>query len=293
MSFERHFARRPTLTTRELLRAGATRSQLAWAVANDHLIRIRRGHYALPGTDGAIVKAVRIGGRLGCVTAAGRYGIWVAADSRIHVAMHHQASRLRSPDDRFETLNKENRAECELHWWAPLGRARGLRHSVGLVEALIQIVRCQPTAFAIASLDSALNQRLIRSRDLDTIFAAVPAHSRWIRGRLDGRCMSGLESIVRLMAEDLGFHVRSQVSFPGVGIVDLLVEGCVIIETDGRANHDDVIHQRRDYGRDARLTSDQFTVLRFSYQQVIFEIDSVRASLVGALRAHRATRHLD
>jgi very-short-patch-repair endonuclease len=292
MSLERHFARRPTLTTQELLRRGATRSQLAWAVANDRLIRIRRGHYALPGTDDAILKAVRIGGRLGCVTAASRFGVWVIDDFRVHVAMRHPSSRLRSPDDRNEKLNPENRGGCELHWWVPIQRSRDSAHSVGLVEALVQIVRCQPMVFAVASLDSALNQRLIQSRDLDTIFSALPMHLRAIRSRLDGRCMSGLESIVRLMAEDLGFAVRAQVAFPGVGIVDLLVEGCVIIETDGRANHDSVIHQRRDYGRDAQLTSDHFTVLRFSYQQVVFEIDTVRKSLLGALRAHRAARHL-
>jgi very-short-patch-repair endonuclease len=160
------------------------------------------------------------------------------------------------------------------------------------VALVAQIIRCQPARLAIASLDSAVYQRFVDDRGLDRVFCGVPKQFRWLRDRIDGRCMSGLESIVRVMVEDAGLRVVPQVFFERVGVVDLLVEDCVIIETDGRANHDDVIFQRRDYHRDAVLTARNYTVLRFSYQQVMFELDEVRASVYGALRAHRAARHL-
>lgn len=99
--------------------------------------------------------------------------------------------------------------------------------------------------------------------------------------------MSGLETLVRLMVVEAGMACVPQVTFDGVGTVDLLIEDCVVVETDGRLGHDDPIGAVRDYRRDALLTAMGYTVLRFSYRQVMYEPETVLAAIRSAVARHR------
>src|SRR5690606_20062575 len=103
------------------------------------------------------------------------------------------------------------------------------------------------------------------------LFATLPTKLQSLRCEVDGRAMSGLETIVRLMAKEAGFHCDAQVRFDGIGSVDLVVDGCVVVETDGRKGHDDPEGEARDYARDAALAERGYTVLRFNYAQVMYE----------------------
>lgn len=279
------FGAHPVRTTRQLRSAGCSARQLTSAVRSGTLVRVRRGHYALPKTDPTLVVAVRIGGVLGCVSAADRLGVWVPDDIFPHVSLVHGASRLRSPRSSFRRLTVDNRDGCVLHWWPTLDAHDGA--TVSVIDALAQIVRCQPRNLAVAALDSALYQKLIDARGLRRIFNRAPRRFRRLLGDLDARSMSGLESIVRLMVRDAGLACEPQVEFEGVGHVDLVVEGCVVIETDGRQNHEGVKEKRRDYARDAALAARGYIVLRFNYRQVMHQPEVVMAAIVGALRAHR------
>lgn len=119
-------------------------------------------------------------------------------------------------------------------------------HSVSPVDAVAHIIRCQPAPLAIASVDSALYERRITPLDVERIFEALPARFQPLRCRVDGRAMSGLETIVRLMVIDAGLECEIQVRFEGIGWVDLLVDDCVVVETDGRKGHDDPVGEARD-----------------------------------------------
>ncbi|HEV7567680.1 MAG TPA: type IV toxin-antitoxin system AbiEi family antitoxin domain-containing protein [Microbacteriaceae bacterium] len=90
----------------ELRAAGATERMLTSAVRLGHLIRVRRGWYCLPGTDRATVEAVRVGGRLGCVSALGDLGIFAFDQSRTHLHLRSEASRLRSSTDAASRVRK-------------------------------------------------------------------------------------------------------------------------------------------------------------------------------------------
>lgn len=282
MDFRAHFTRAPVRATAELRRLGVSASRLTEAVHSRELIRVRRGHYALPDTDELLLHAVRIGGRLGCVSAAARLGIWVADEYPFaHVSLHHHASRLRSPANRRVALSDDNRNGCELHWW-PTAAQGG--HQLGVTDALAQIVRCQRPELAIASLDSALHKKLVP--DLDAVFALVPRKYRRLASRVDARCMSGIETLVRLMLERAGLSFEPQATFDGIGDVDFLVEDFLVIETDGRTFHKN--EQLRDYRRDAMLAARGYVVLRFDYRQVMHDPALVMAAINGALRARRA-----
>lgn len=286
VNWNRLFSGTQIRSTRELLHAGASPRALTLAVRSAALVRVRRGHYALPGTDRKLLEAVRIGGVLGCVSAAERLGIWVPDDLFTHVLLGHSASRLRSPRNRFLGLTFDNRDGCSLHWSPTLDSHD--HASVGVIDALAQIVRCQPRHLAVAALDSALNQGLIDERAVRRIFKAVPRRFAGLSDDLDGRSQSGLETLVRLLVRDASLACELQVHFEGIGHVDLVVEGCVVVETDGHKNHDGAREKRRDYARDAALAALGYIVLRFNYRQVVHEPEVVMRAIRGALLAHRA-----
>lgn len=277
----------PVATRSQLLAAGSTPRALTTAVRNRQLIRVREGFYALPSADPMLLQAVRIGGRLGCVSALGAHGVWVAPHQFAHVALAPNAARLRTPRDRFRQLSRELLDGCELHWSPSVDNTGSSVHTVGVVDALVQAVRCQTAELAVAALDSALCEGLVRPSDVEAVFAALPNKYRPMRDLVDGRCMSGIETIVRLILIELGVPFEVQVSFRGVGTVDFVVAGCVVIETDGHLGHDGEVGSLRDYARDVALAALGYIVVRLNYKQVMFERQAAVAAIVGALRSHR------
>jgi very-short-patch-repair endonuclease len=277
----------PIATRLQLRRLGVAAQDLTEAVRTGGLLRVRRGYYARPGTDPMLLHAVRIGGRLGCVAAAQSLGIWAATPPFAHVAMRHESSRLRSPHDRAQSLTPQNLDGCELHWWPLPGVRRSNVHTVSAAEALTHIARCQPRGLALASFDSAVYQRLVGPSELEMIFAVLPAKVAHLRPLIDGRCMSGIETLVRVMLLDAGIPFEVQVGFRGVGTVDFLVAGCVVVETDGHLGHDDLTSRLRDYQRDAALVRLGYVVVRLNYVQVMFDPAGALATIIAALRSHR------
>lgn len=272
-------------TRRQLLARGYTPRSLASSVHAGRLIRIRRGYYALPDVDDATQQAVRVGGVLTCVSAARRFGMWVASDSCTHIYLRHEASRMRAPHDRFARLTEENRRDCVLHWFPLVAGDAVSMESVGPLSALAHLIRCQPEYLAIAAIDSALYERIVRLGQLDAVFASIPAKYHRYLQRIDARAMSGIETIVRLILLDAGLSCSPQFHFSGIGDVDLLVEGCIVVETDGRLGHADAPGVARDYDRDVALAALGYVVLRFNYRQVMFSPDAVLAAVLGALAA--------
>jgi very-short-patch-repair endonuclease len=279
----------PIATRAQLLRVGVNPRELAAAVHADRVLRVRRGYYCRPSTDPALVQAVRIGGRLGCVSAAQSLGIWSTVPTAPHVAMRHEASRLRSPGDRFTALTTENRDGCELHWWSlPERPARNI-HTVSAIEALAHVVHCQPRELAIASIDSALYQLAVTPADVHGMFERLPRRYRRLESLVDGRCMSGIESLVRLLLLDAGIPFELQVSFRGVGTVDFIVAGRVVVEIDGRLGHAEEPSRARDYRRDAAVIRLGYAVVRLDYAQVMFDPAGALATIVAAIASHRGT----
>jgi len=274
------FDRAVTLTTRELVAAGMTRSQIAWAVGNGRLIRIRVGHFCLPELDLPSRQAIRVGGRLACVSELRRLGVWVTHPPEVphvHVAAH--ASRLRDPHDRRRRLDPDRRAV--LHWGELREPPRPGR--VSTLDAVRQASECLPLAEAVATLDSAVRLGLVRRADV------VRGTASGFGRLLDPRAESGLESLVRFELQSLGLQVEPQVVVAGVGRVDLMVEGAVVVETDGREFHSGVV-ALRDRRRDALVAARGLTPLRYDYAQVVFERSDVVRAVIGAVLAHRNVR---
>jgi very-short-patch-repair endonuclease len=270
------------MRTRELVAAGMTRSQIAWAVGAGRLIRIRIGHYCLPGLDEPTIQAIRVGGRLACVSELERLDVWVTHPPVVpHVHLLASASRLRGPGSPVRRLRPE---ECVPHWnelGEPPTDAR-----VAVHDALRQAMGCLGELDAAASVESAVRLGLAR---LDDLRRRANARERAILSRVDGRADSGLETIVREPLRDARLRVEPQYRFAGLGQLDLLVEGFVAVELDGRRFHSGVVAPR-DRRRDAVVASHGLTPLRFDYAQVVYDLPSVIRAIAGAVVAHRNVR---
>lgn len=276
----------------DLRRGGLSSLEITDAVRRQDILRVRRDHYARPGLDQHTLEAVRVGGRLACVSAAAELGLFAFDHSHTHLHLDRYASRLRSPQTRFRPLAELPRDGVQLHWWPLINTADGNEFCVGVRDALVQILRCQEPRFALAALDLALHERRIRFRDLDAIFSRVPVSKQYLRLQINARSEAGQETVLRELILDAGLRCEIQVSIQGVGRVDLLVEGCVVVEADSQGFHKEWEQHIRDRTRDLLLAERGYLSLRVLYQHIMFEPETVIAAIRRLVDISRAGRPL-
>lgn len=274
-------------TRATLLARGFTRRGLARAVASGALVRVRRDRYMSADAPKSTRDAVRIGGRLTCLSLLQLLGVFVFENVILHVHITRGMSRMRSVAPLAGGLEPRGKRAQRLHW-LPLVRAKQATGAcVDIVDALAHAVLCQTPRHAIASLDSALNKGLIRVADLTDVFAALPPRFGVLRALVDGRAESGPETLVRLMVRALGCRVDLQVWFDGVGRVDLVIDGWLVIECDSKEFHADWKQQVKDRNRDLALAARGYVTLRLTAAQIMYRPDEVVAALRGLVEAHR------
>ena len=269
---------------RELLVAyGATGRLLTSAVREGLLVRARRDHYLLPDESSSLVDAVRIGGRLACVSALADAGIFVEQASVTHVHLDDTMSRLRSPRSRFLPFTERTGGGAELHW-RPLQRPDDATiWSVGIEDALAQSLRCKSPTRALASIDNALFLGMVGAPAIARIFSAAPSAARWLEEHVDGRAEAGQETVLRMIALNAGFVPELQAVIPGVGRVDMVVAGRLVLEADSRLAHDGWEHHIEDRRRDLALAAAGYMTLRPAYQHTMHNPQLVRAAILGLL----------
>lgn len=269
-----------------MLSAGWTSRTITAAVRSGRLIRARENVYLVEGSEQDVIDACRIGGLLTCVSELRRREIFVLDDGLLHVALSRSASRL-GPCER----------RTRLHWTLrpadrPARAGVGAAGHVDLIRALAEACRCQEPRAAVATLDSAWNRAMIDEADLGEIFAMLPRRYRVIRRLLDRRAESGPESLMRLILRRLGCAFEPQVQIDGVGRVDFVVDGWLIIECDSKAHHADWDAQRRDRRRDQAAAARGFATYRPIAEDLLWHADRVVAAVRGlvglGLRRRRA-----
>lgn len=268
----------------DLLAAGMSPRQIGDAVKAGHLIRLRRNRYAA-AEDSPVALAVRIGGRLSCVSLLALLGVFVADASALHVHIDPGSSRLRSPRDRQRKLTASEREAVILHW-RPLHSDGSTLGRVGIGDAVLQAVRCQSPRFAVATVDSILYLRLLTIVEIADLFHALPRRYRAILRLTDGLAESGTETLMRLILRQLGLTYRVQVSIRGLGRVDFVVDGWLIIECDSKAHHSTWDAVRRDRRRDAIAAAQGYTTLRLLAEDLLYNRDFVVAAVRGLVAAH-------
>lgn len=267
----------PLLRTSALRGRGMTAAQIERAVASGDLWRVVRGWYAEPGTDPELIRAMRLGGRLGCVSALRLHGAWTPPDAGMHLAMPTSASGRRLRDSR-------ELVDVTVHWRSKVGQQEWRAGVSSVPNALAHAVECQPPHLAVAVLDSAVRRRLVSRSVVLALLRSLPARHRPIAEFLDGRCEEGIESITRYRLATAGIQAEPQVVVDGVGRIDLLIDGWLAIELDGREHHAQELAFSRDRRRDALLAQHGFSLLHFSYSHVLYDWPLVQASIESVLQ---------
>ena len=261
----------------DLLAAGATRREVQAAMARRKVIRVRRDWIATAECDPALLRAVRIGGRLSCVSAAQQRNLWVIDDHRFHVAAHPTSGRLRTAPETSE------RARPVIVHWSRAPVPVTTRVAVDPIEnMLVQIARCQPHEAAVVAMDSALNKRLVSRAQLIRLAGVVGGAFQDVVSDSDARAESGLESLPRVRLARLGIRMLPQASIDGHRIDGMIGER-LLLQFDGDTFHSKAPDRHRDRREDARLVLQGYTMLRYGTPDVLDNWAATQAEILSAM----------
>lgn len=265
-----------------------SRRELEAAIDSGQIVRINRGRYAVPGVHEGTSQALKFSGHVCLITAALSYG-W-------EVKVVPDLPQVAVPKDR--RLNSEARAAIEPIWTDLLAQdTEGL--STNETKTLEMCGRRLPFDEALAVADSALRHGYSRDALVGLADAAKgPGSARWRRvaHAADGRAANPFESVLRAIALTVpGLDFEPQVRIVGdLGLdarPDLVdVRRRLVLEADSFEWHGDRAALRRDARRYDLLVINGWTVLRFSWEDVMHDQEWVRSVLATA--AGRTERHL-
>ncbi len=276
---------------RELLGCGFERHVIERAAHRGDIVRVRPGVYATVGADASVVRAARVGGILAGASAAFARGWWSPPGHPLTVEVPRSAARLRDPDDCTQRLDC-SREDVRVLW---TGVSRPRFGRVSAIDIVRQVLSLEQPAFATAVVDSALRLSAVSRIELEELAMTLSPSQRRVMALASGVPESGTESILAAHLAMAGIEVRAQarVPFTKNGRFDFLIGDRLVIECDSETHHGGREQRLRDLRRDTRAVGWGFVVLRFDYQQVVFDIDTVMATVVACvergehLRGHR------
>lgn len=205
------------------------------------LIRPRIGWYLEPAAPPDAQAAVRVGGVLGCISAAVSYGIAVpgGSDGRVHVSVPPDLTRMRHSADARQHVHAGVDRSVRLHWEQRCEGSAGWR--VSPADAIAQMAACTTVRWLTAAVDSARNSRggppVMAPASLPVLRAALPEHLRVAIDRSDAAAESSGETFIRLEVEDRRIPVRSQAWLTELYRADHLVDEWLPVESDGIKHH--------------------------------------------------------
>lgn len=255
------------------LRTHASRRAIEAALASGYLRRVARGWYAFPSADRRVTTALSAGGRLGCLTGCSFHGLWTPHDRQTHIVF---GRGCRPTPDRGLVIHPCDDPQPSTPQWS-------------LLDCLTQVAHRHDLETAVVVWESALHLGLVTASDVSTAASQLPLYARRFAHYLQA-AESGSESRVRLFLQRRGVPIRPQVYLPGIGRVDGLVGGKLIIECDSDEHHSSKEQQREDRRRDLAARDRGYDVLRLSSHQVWRVWPATQLSLLHQIRtrAHRS-----
>lgn len=260
---------------RRLRGLGVTGYQIWAGVVQGRVEKVQRGVYAVVEADPTMLALVRSGGIVSCAAAARQHGLPLLAPWPPHITVARNRAYTQFPGGRV------HRRDLAAH------EHDGLCTS--LLRTVLDCGRELPLREAVVVIDGALGRGL----DAPAVAAAARAASgpgagalRHAVGLADDRAESPLESLLRLLAAPLG-ELGLQVWFAGVGRVDMVLDGWLVLEADGFEHHSRRQEYRADRRRANALAEQGCALLRFSYEDLVFRPDYVRATIQAALGSRR------
>lgn len=235
------------------------------------LRRIRRGWYQTPEANPEAIRAIKLGGRLCCLSECKRQGLWVPpGDIRPHIALpSHAENDL--PSDVVGHRSKLNPGQP----------------TVPLRESLGMVLRHHDAETGLIVLESAVDKGLITRWQARELIAEQSGRKQQELRFFTPGAQSGSETRARLFLQRRGLDVKIQQHPAGVGRVDILVGKSLIIECDSAAHHSKVEDYLNDRERDLQAIDAGYSVIRLSYPQIWSEWKRTQQVLIRRLGGKR------
>lgn len=248
-----------------------TRSRVRTAVARGRILRVAHDRYGLVDLPSERRVAVAAGGVLSHLSAAVAWG-WKVKHLPLetHVTV---PARARRPT-----------GKVAVHW-ADLDEAEVQRDVTRPARTVVDCARTLPFDEALAVADSALRSGMVDRHELERAAARAPRNGRSRAAEVvdlaRGQAANPFESVLRALALDVpGLRVVPQGEVEGVGFADLLDRRLkVVAEAESFEFHSGKEALRRDVQRYTAMTRRGFTVVRFLWEEVMFQPAYVREVL--------------
>jgi very-short-patch-repair endonuclease len=247
---------------------------------------VAKGVYALPESPSALTVARSQGGVVSHTSAALHWGMKVSTPPPLpHVTLPPGKVRRRTGQT------------CILHW----AEASVDGDVTTPIQTLLDCIRVLPLAEALAVTDSALHLGIVEHDDLFTAAGKLRGpHRRRIQqvvGLADGRAESVLESALRAILLEAGIDgFVPQVAVRDAEFsarLDLGHWGLRIgLEAEGFEHHGTRQALVRDCRRHVNLSIRGWTVLRFSWEDIMYDPDWVAAAVREAAGLPTLTKRL-
>ncbi|MBD8062737.1 DUF559 domain-containing protein [Oceanitalea stevensii] len=261
-------------TRTQIARTTAERRAVTAAVAAGQVRDLGAGWLALADAQESVVVARRMGAAITCVSIAEFFDLpLLVTPDRPHIALPRRRGR--------RSIDMAVRVHGEGSWTAPLPVGLPL---APLADALARVLRCRPTEEAAVVLDAALRKGLVAPEAVRRTLTGrgSPAALATLE-RCSPRSRSVIETRARLALEDAGLIVSAGVKIDGVGEVDLVVEGRIVVECDGFAYHSGRAEYREDRRRDRALLERGYLVLRFTWEEIMQDPRVIVSAVKGLL----------
>ena len=252
------------LLRRDLAAAGAAETDIRRAIRDGHVLQVERGLLAVPGADTELVGAGRARSLLTCASAAPHYRLWQLQPASLP---HYWQSNGRSA------------VPCVSHR-LPLTHLPYHRTLAALPDVLLHALLCLPELESLVMVESAYNRGDIElSLLLHHLQGNRSGKARNVVSKVERGADSLLETLARVLFRDAGISTETQVWIEGVGRVDFLLEGFLIVEIDGLAFHLEPRQFKKDRRRDNMAVRHGLPVLRFFYDDVVYAPETVLAQV--------------
>ncbi|GAA1819697.1 DUF559 domain-containing protein [Agromyces neolithicus] len=243
-----------------------------------------------PDLAGDAKRALRVGGRVACASAAALLGLRVLNPSLVlHVEVGEHGSRFRrARDGKGRIFPTTSRDHLEFHW-SRAGSPQGALPDI--VEVVAQAIDCLPPLDALCILDSAredLPWLDVPPKLADAEFARLldrlSQRGRDIASRSSTLSQAVGETVARERFREAGIVAEPQAALPGGYFADLLIGDRLIFECEGYSAHGGDKAFENDRARMAFLRACGYIVLNFSHKQVVDDWDSVLSTVQLVMR---------
>lgn len=246
-----------------------------------------RGWVALGDVRNEVTRALELGGILTCVSALRMHGLWVPhGDTDLHVRPNretHSDRVSRTAGESGVQLHRQHRRLADQRPWDGVD---------GALAALVVATGCVSSSDATAAASSALASGLVQQDDLTEVALELPRRRRLLLERATAQSGSGTESIFAEMLRRARIAFVQQPELLPGEYFDFLVGKSLVIEIDSLEWHGSRAQMANDRSRDARLTALGYRMLRFTYEQVMFNPDDVMRTVLDLVRRNVHQRAL-